>query len=110
MAIESPLFYAVYLSQVLLISLYWPSRLSRRVRRLVELFPPSEYPKLYTGPAPLAKIDRNLRVYRYLNTALLLLGLGALAAAWLYHYPLAAFGPPRRAYALYSMLQFFVEE
>jgi hypothetical protein len=106
MAIESLLFYAVYLSQVLLISLYLPSKLLRHSRRLIEAFPPSEYPKLY--PEPLERIERKLRVYRNLNTGLLLLGLGLLAAAWLLDYRIAAkYGayPTMVAHATYSMLQ-----
>jgi hypothetical protein len=106
MAIKSLLFYAVYLSQVLLISLYLPSRVLRHARRLIETFPPSDYPKLY--PEPLATIDRKLRVYRNLNTGLLLLGLGLLAAAWLLDYRIAAkYGayPTMVAHATYSMLQ-----
>jgi hypothetical protein len=106
MAIKSLLFYAVYLSQVVLISLYLPSRVLRHVRRLIETFPPSEYPKLY--PEPLATIDRKLRVFHNLNTGLLLLGLGLLAGAWLSDYRIAAkYGayPTMVAHATYSMLQ-----
>jgi hypothetical protein len=106
MAIKSLLFYAVYLSQVLLISYYLPSRVLRHARRLIGTFPPSDYPKLY--PEPLATIDRKLRVYRYLNTGSLLLGLGLLAGAWLSDYRIAAkYGayPTMVAHAAYSMLQ-----
>ena len=106
MAIQSLWFYAVYLSQVLLISLYLPSRVLRHARRLIETFPPSDYPKLY--PEPLATIDQKLRVYRSLNTGLLLLGLGLLAGAWLSDYRIAArYGayPTMVAHAVYSMLQ-----
>jgi hypothetical protein len=106
MAIKSLLFYAVYLSQVLLISYYLPTRILRHARRLIETFPPSEYPKLY--PEPLATIDRKLRVYRIQNTGLLLLGLGLLAGAWLSDYQIAAkYGayPTMVAHAIYSMLQ-----
>jgi hypothetical protein len=106
MAIKSLLFYAVYLSQVLLISLYLPSRVLRHARRTIEAFPPSEYPKLY--PEPLATIDRKLRIYRNLNTAFLLLGLGLLAGAWLFDYRIAArYGayPAMVVHSVYSMLQ-----
>ena len=50
------LFYAVYLSQVLLISLYLPRRVLRWARDLIDTYPPSAYPKLYAEP--LADIER----------------------------------------------------
>jgi hypothetical protein len=106
MAIKSLLFYAVYLSQVLLISLYVPSILLRRARDLIETYPPSAYPKLY--PEPLASIERKLSVYRNLNIVMLLLGLGLLAAAWVSDYRIAArYGayPTAVAHSVYSMLQ-----
>jgi hypothetical protein len=106
MTINSLLFYAVYLSQVLLISLYLPNRLLHRARHVIETFPPSEYPRLY--PEPLARINRKLRIYRYLNGGLLLLGLGLLAAAWLSDYRIAArYGayPTAVAYSSYTILQ-----
>jgi hypothetical protein len=106
MAIKSLLFYAVYLSQVLLISLYLPSKLLGHARRLIETFPPADYPKLYAEP--LATIDRKLRVYRNLNTGVLFIGLGLLAGAWLSDYRIAArYGayPAMVAHATYSMLQ-----
>jgi hypothetical protein len=106
MTIKVLLFYGVYVSQVLVISLYLPSMLLRRARGLIETFPPSEYPKLYAEP--LATIDRKLRVYRNLNTGLLLLGIGLLAAAWLSDYRIAArYGayPTMVAHGVYSMLQ-----
>jgi hypothetical protein len=106
MTSNSPLFYVVYLSQVLLISLYLPSRIMRRARELIETYPPSAYPKLY--PEPLAATERKFRVFRYLNTAMLLLGLGLLAAAWLTDYRISArYGayPTAVAHSVYSMLQ-----
>jgi len=47
MTIDDAFFFAVYLSQVLLLSFYFPSRVLRRARALIEAYPPSDYPKLY---------------------------------------------------------------
>jgi hypothetical protein len=80
MTIDDLLFYGVYLSQILLISLYVPSRVLGRARGLIETHPPAEFPKLY--PVPIATIDRTLRTYRYLNLGVLALGLALLAADW----------------------------
>jgi hypothetical protein len=106
MTLKILLFYVVYLSQVLLISHYVPSRVLRRARDLIETYPPATYPKLY--PERLASIERKLRVFRDLNTALLLLGLGLLAAAWVFDYRIAArYGayPTVVAHGIYTLLQ-----
>ncbi len=80
MTIDDLLFYGVYLSQILLISLYVPSRVLRRARGLIEAHPPAEFPKLY--PMPVATIDRTLRAYRNLNGGVVVLGLALLIADW----------------------------
>jgi hypothetical protein len=73
---------------------------------LIEIFPPSDYPKLY--PESLATINQKLRVFRNLNVSVLLIGLGLLAGAWLSDYRIAAkYGayPTMVAHSVYSMLQ-----
>jgi hypothetical protein len=80
MTIDDVLFYGVYLSQILLISLYVPSRVLRRARGLIKTHPPAEFPKLY--PMPVATIDRTLRAYRNLNGGVVMLGLALLIADW----------------------------
>ena len=77
-------FYVVYLSEVLLVSLYLPSLLARRARGLIRRYPPSDYPKLY--PVPAAAIERALRLCLHANTGVGALGLALLAAAWRYGY------------------------
>jgi len=84
MTIDDAFFYGVYLSQILLMSLYLPSRVLRRARALIETYPPFEFPKLY--PVPVETIERMLRLYRNLNLGLLVLGLALLAAAWVSGY------------------------
>lgn len=47
MAWSNPIFYIVFLSQILLISYYFPKKLLQRMRYVIETYPPAEYPKLY---------------------------------------------------------------
>jgi hypothetical protein len=104
MTIDDVLFFSVYLSQVLLLSLYFPSRVLRRARALIEAYPPSEYPKLY--PVPRATIERLLRFYRHLNLGLLVLGLALLAAAWKSGYTLDSVLRPGDAYPIRNPFRF----
>jgi uncharacterized membrane protein (DUF485 family) len=67
------LFYMVFLSQIFLISFYLPLVLLGRVRQVVEKYPPSRYPKLYSVPIEAA--DRALRFYRNMNFFVLFAGL-----------------------------------
>jgi hypothetical protein len=98
MTIDDAFFFAVYLSQVLLLSLYFPSRVLRRAHGLIETYPPSEYPKLY--PVPRATIERLLRIYRHLNLGLLVLGVVLLAAAWKTGHTLDSVLRPGDAYPI----------
>lgn len=96
------LYTAVILSQILVVSLYAPSIVARRVRALLATRPPPEYPKLY--PVAVATIERKLRLYRILNAGIAVLGLAMLAAAWVFGY----FGSDRDSampYAIYTCLQ-----
>lgn len=74
---ESILFYAIFLSQVLLISYYFPKKMLNRVKYVLETYPPSEYPKLY--PEPIEFYEKARRNYRNLNIGILLAGLLLLA-------------------------------
>lgn len=78
MTIDDVLFYGVYLSQVLVVSLYLPSRIVQRARSLIATHPQVEYPKLY--PVPVATIQRTLRLYRNLNLGVVAIGIALLAA------------------------------
>ena len=44
---EHQLFYLVFLGQVLLISYVFPRRVLKRMRHVVDNYPPTEYPRLY---------------------------------------------------------------
>ena len=72
------LFHIVFLSQILVISYFIPSRIYGRMKYVFDTYPPSAYPKLY--PQPVEKYESARRSYRNLNVAILLLGLLILAA------------------------------
>ena len=76
-------YYAIFLSQILLISVYYPSQVRRRVLHVLDHYPPQQYPKLYPDPldvyAELARRTR-LRTYKLANFAIAAMGLMALAA------------------------------
>ncbi len=68
------LFYFVFVSQILLLSFYFPRQVLRRLKYVVETYPPSEYPRLYLVPVDVReKAQRN---YRNLNLLALLVGFG----------------------------------
>jgi len=70
---EQMLFYFVFLSQVLLLSFYFPRIVLSRVRHVVEKYPPSNYPKLY--PVPIDAVEKAQRNYRNMNLFALVVGL-----------------------------------
>jgi len=80
MAIDDVLFYGIYLSQMLVVSLYMPSRIVRRARELIATYPPAVFPKLY--PVSVATLQRWLRAYRNMNVVLAVIGVVLVAATW----------------------------
>jgi hypothetical protein len=92
------LYAAVLLSQVVVVSLYAPTPVRRRVHTLLATRPPAEYPKLY--PVSVGTIERTLHLYRILNVGIAVLGLAL--ASWLYtiHGEMSA-----SVYAIYTCIQ-----
>ena len=41
------LFYALFLSQIILISYYYPKQIIKRIDGVLKNYPPEDYPKLY---------------------------------------------------------------
>jgi MFS family permease len=85
---EAVLFFIVFLSQVLLISWFYPRRVIGRRRHVLQTHPPSTHPKLY--PQPVEFYERRLRNYARLNLAIVVAGvsiivgliLGTLGGEW----------------------------
>ena len=85
---ETILFCFVFLSQVLLISWFYPRRVISRRRYVLQNFPPSTHPKLY--PQPTEYYERSLRNFSRLNLVIVVAGLliiaglllGTLSGEW----------------------------
>jgi hypothetical protein len=75
---EAILFFFVFLSQVLLISWFYPRRVIARRRQVLKTHPSSTHPKLY--PQPPEFYERRLRNYARLNLAIVVTGVLIIAA------------------------------
>lgn len=78
------LFYFVFLSQIILVSWYFPGKILGRVKSVLETYPPSEYPKLY--PKPIEVYETGQRIYRIINQIILVVGFILLFAVGLWDY------------------------
>jgi hypothetical protein len=85
---ETILFCCVFLSQVLLVSWFYPRRVISNSRYVLQNFPPSTHPKAYTHPPE--DFERWLRNVARLNRVIVVVGLliiaglifGTLAGGW----------------------------
>jgi hypothetical protein len=75
---EYYLFYIVFLSQILLISFYYPRKMHKRMRYVFDTYPPKAYPKMY--PKPVEFYEKGRNNYRNINFLILFAGLLILAA------------------------------
>ena len=109
------IFYMVFLSQIFLLSIYYPGQLRRRAVYVLEHFPPADYPKLYLdGRGGLAGAEkRMLAVYRAANYVIAGLGAVILLAMALTGYRPDPGGGDAIFVMLYfglqSLPQFYVE-
>jgi len=72
------LFYLVFLSQVFVLSYYFPNKLLDRMRYVLETYPPSMYPKLY--PKPLEYYKMGQWGFKWVTRCILVLGFVILYA------------------------------
>jgi len=84
---EIILFCVAFLSQILLVSWFYARRVIRERRYVLQNFPPSTHPKLYTQP--IDYYERKLRGFWRVNVVIMVAGLlvigailGALFGAW----------------------------
>lgn len=71
--LDNIIFYFVFLSQIVLISFYFPRKMLRRTNHVFAKYPPSEYPKLY--PKPIEYYEKLKSNYKNINLSILLVGL-----------------------------------
>jgi len=67
------LFYALFLSQIILISYYYPTQIIKRIESVIKSFPPENYPKLY--PESIEKVIAAKVRYQLLNQIIIVIGL-----------------------------------
>jgi len=102
------LFYLVFLSQIFVLSYYYPQKFYQRMRYVTENYPPSKYPKLYpklSGPDADEAVKKWPRKYRLVNMLILLAGFILLGAALLFGYTPHG-GGEEIIVVLYAALQF----
>jgi len=81
---DNILFYIVFLSQILLASFYFPKKVLGRVRIVMEQYPPSKYPKLYSKP--IEYYEKGQRNYQKMNQIILVVGFMLMFAVGLWDY------------------------
>jgi hypothetical protein len=107
MAWSNNLFYIAFLSQIFLMSYYFPNKILARVQHVLSTYPPETYPKLY--PRPIEQYKMAHRAFKYLSRFILLLGLFILYAImfWVDHSTFADDGFISEAWpAAFGMIQF----
>ncbi|MEE8296050.1 MAG: hypothetical protein V3R64_10095 [Sphingomonadales bacterium] len=77
------LFYGIFLSQIFLISVYFPMKIRSRILYILNNFPPKDYPKLYPKPYDYSAEQgrkNGLNTYRFIN--LFIAGVGLAILGW----------------------------
>ncbi len=69
---DNIIFYFTLLSQIILISFYYPRKILSQMQQMLTTYPPAEYPKLYPKPVEYYRIGQG--VYRVVNSIILVLG------------------------------------
>ena len=107
MSVLTICFYAVFISQVFLLSYYYPKKLYNRVKFVLDNYPPEEYPKLYPmlSPELATYVSRKgLSRYRSFNAVTLAIGVALITAALI--KGVNAYTTEEVVIAAYAMLQF----
>ncbi|MCO7222852.1 hypothetical protein NH399_00945 [Pleionea sp. CnH1-48] len=72
------IFYPIFIAQIWLISIYYPSIISSRVKHVLQNYPADEYPKLYTHTPDY--FVKRLAIFQFVNGVNSVLGLAILLA------------------------------
>ncbi|MBL1214306.1 MAG: hypothetical protein HND52_13185 [Ignavibacteriae bacterium] len=73
---ENILFYPIFLSQILLISYYFPKKILTRTKLVLQNYPPEQYPKLYVKPIKF--YNSVLRSFKIANQIILAIGIAGI--------------------------------
>ena len=74
---DNILFYTVFLGQIFIISYYFPRKILARMKKVLETYPPAEYPKLYPQSIEYYKIGHS--VYKTVNQIIVAIGFLIIA-------------------------------
>lgn len=70
---ENILFYIIFLSQIFLISYFYPRKILRRMKYVLATYPADTYPRLY--PKPVVYYENGQRNFRLINYVIFALGI-----------------------------------
>jgi hypothetical protein len=70
------LFFFIFLSQIFLISYYYPNKIITRINFVIEQYPPEQYAKLY--PESVDKLNQGKKIFQLINNIIILIGLGSM--------------------------------
>ena len=76
MTVEYLTYYIALISQIFIISYYFPNKIYDRMRTVVTQYPPAQYPKLY--PLQASYYDKFHSNYRKVNQLISIVGIGLL--------------------------------
>ena len=97
------IFYILFLSQILLFSVYFPHKIYQRMRYVISHYPYSQYPKLY--PQPIENYHRFHGNYRLANWLIAVAGIVTLALSIVFNSK-GEFIEPQVLVWLFFMVQF----
>jgi hypothetical protein len=97
------IFYILFLSQILLFSVYFPNKIYQRMRYVITHYPCEQYPKLY--PQPIEKYHRFHGNYRLANWLIAAAGLVTLILSIMFNGK-GKFIEPQVLVWLFFMVQF----
>ena len=75
---NNSLFYIAFLGQIFVISWYFPRKLLERMQKVLAVYPPEQYPKLY--PQAIEKYLVGQLLFKYANGIIVLVGFVILLA------------------------------
>lgn len=100
------IFYAVFLGQIYLISIYYPGKIAARILYVLDNYPPSDYPKLYPSDQNKPEVIRSkLGFYKAYNTVVASIGFAVLIAMLALGYRPS----PKGGDEIFVMLYFFLQ-
>lgn len=108
MTLILPLFYIVFIAQIVFLSIYIPAKMVKRGTYVLDNYPPSDYPKLYAGADADWVVDAaksRMRIFRGVNFAIASIGFFILLRMLLAGYEPALKGGDEIFVFAYFMLQ-----